>query len=441
MQPSRNDIEKDMEPQEWILSMRVKVTVGSLCFLVVVSSLFLADIPEISKAVRGLGQAKTLTENESQPPEQDNQTIFYEGFDTDQPQTTWDLMHVGTVNVRDGYAFLNVTGATKETNSYAVMYCTLDAWLYASLEIRLRCSDDNKLNTDIGGGVRYWGLNYEILQLAPYAWDTSIHIQTWSPEAGSLAGFRGDVAMDSNHVYSTDLSDIDIREWHVYTILWEPDGVTFMVDGEVAGTTDQSPSAPMWSIVTLWNLIGAEPVGPDEGRPKMALEDAWLQVDYIKLFASKERFEAWSEEISPLVANATGIIERLEEKDFPSQKAREDLAADWQEGNYNYQAAKLHLEELTDSLHSCLDHLDEVNAMFSQASECIENLTEKGDTRNENMCKAYYTNAEGAWEEYDYELTRNTLSNIIAKCPEPTLLPILSLILLPALLRRRERDG
>jgi hypothetical protein len=52
------------------------------------------------------------------------------------------------------------------------------------------------------------------------------------------------------------------------------------------------------------------------------------------------------------------------------------------------------------------------------------------------MCRAFYNNAEKTWEEYNYVATQQVLNNIIAKCPVTETLPVLGLILLPAILRR-----
>jgi protein tyrosine/serine phosphatase len=135
-----------------------------------------------------------------------------------------------------------------------------------------------------------------------------------------------------------------------------------------------------------------------------------------------------------LLPHAHQLIEDLGQRDEDTTQLEAIYAEaqdNWQEDHYFYDEAKPRLEKII----GAVEHFDEIKAIFAQASECIETLKEKGDTRNENICRAYYSNAESTWEECDYQATQSTLNNIITKCPEPTFLTILGLILLPALLR------
>jgi hypothetical protein len=88
-----------------------------------------------------------------------------------------------------------------------------------------------------------------------------------------------------------------------------------------------------------------------------------------------------------------------------------------------------------------LEHWDEIQGMFTQASECIGTLEQEGRTRDVTISKAYYDKAVGTWGEYEYQATRNLLDSIVAKCPVPEALPVFCLILLPLLLHVvRDRD-
>jgi hypothetical protein len=371
------------------------------------------------------------------------QTLFLEEFDTDQPQVAWVRQDEVSYTIQDGYAFLELSDKVESDNSAVItMYGSLDAvtgnrgrWLYTSLETRLRFSDDNKLNSDIGGGLRYWGLA-EAFSLP----DNTILFESWSPEAGPLAGFRGQMAINATEVCSQQISQIDMTEWHTYTILWEPDGVEFLVDSQTVGSTDQSPSITMFPIFTVWNLIGLE-----EPLPKIDLEhNISLQIDYIKCFAPVERYDAWAQEVPQMISQADQVIQELEEKGFacPEQKETLDLAQDnWIEGNYNYAGVKRHVDQILESQGGFLDLLSElgseVDEMFSQARFCIETLDSEGKTREATIARADLTRAEKYWwEEMDYESTCASLDRINVQCPEPVFLSMLTLAMVPLLLRR-----
>jgi hypothetical protein len=300
----------------------------------------------------------------------------------------------------------------------------------------VRFSDDNKLNSDVGGGARWWGWNDHWSHPSNRIWFNSK-----SPEWGPSAGFTGDVSINDTSVYEEGIDEVDITDWHVYTILWEPDGVEFLVDGEVVGTTEESPSVPMFPIVNLANIIGS-------GDPleKMDLEhDTSAEVDYIKCFVPVERFEAWSREISPLISEADSLIEDLEEAGFNCEVLEgslDPIKRNWMEGNYNYAAVKSPLEEFVAPLNDFLDLLADrepvVESMFVQAEECIEILEVEGEPRDVNIAKADLSRAEKAWwTDMDYDTTCSTLDRISAKCTEPVIVSVLGLISLPFLCRRR----
>ena len=73
---------------------------------------------------------------------------------------TWyrDVDGTGKVSFLDGYAFLNISAETDagELADSGMLTHGLP-YRYAVLEIRLKCSDDNKMESDVGGGYRFWG--------------------------------------------------------------------------------------------------------------------------------------------------------------------------------------------------------------------------------------------------------------------------------------------
>jgi hypothetical protein len=456
----------------WHVSMKVKVIALSGAFLLVVALGLWASSPLVARCLEavqdhfglfrdgdppGNGVEDTGPEDEEieprgtsegQPTRVECKTLFLEEYDDGQHQVAWLMQDEASYTIQDGYAFLRLSDKVESDRSAVMtMYGSLDAvtgnrgrWLYTSLEMRLKCSDDNKINSDIGGGLRYWGLAEAFSRPDNYAWFSS-----WSPEAGPLVGFHTDVDVETTRVYTQDISQIDMTEWHTYTILWEPDRVEFLVDGQTVGSTDQSPSVPMFPVFTVWNLIGLE-----EPLPMIDLEhNISLQIDYLKCFAPAERYETWAQEVPQMISQADQVIQELEEKGFPCPEQKEilDLAQDnWIEGNYNYAAVKRHVDQILESQGSFLDILvqfgSEVDEMFSQARFCIETLKAEGKTREATIATAELSRADKYWrEDMDYESTCTSLNKVTVQCPELGVLSVMGLALLSTLLHRLRECG
>ena len=241
----------------------------------------------------------------------------------------------------------------------------------------------------------------------------------------------------------------DMREWHTYGIIWEEDGVAFLVDGDVVASTDAAPSEPHRVAIFFETMrFGAEGdywTGDLRMSQVMGLkQDGWIQVDYVRLFATEERFDGWSEEISQLLSRTDGLVEEVKKKGTNTTQLEAEYAKArdlWREDHYNYLRARESLSELADHMKLSLQHWDEVCAMFSHASQLIEEATLKGmDTKR---MESDYVAAEGLWAECDSEIAKWYLQRILDKepeIPEPALLSILSLVLLPAFLRRGGRS-
>jgi len=160
-----------------------------------------------------------------------------------------------------------------------------DRWLYVNVDIRLRCTDDNSQHSDVGKGMRFWGL----VDNHPGAPRNDLIFKSNSPESDNV-GLQTYVKVDggsSRNVQS--LVGIDIREWHNYTILWRPGDATFLVDGDVVSSTHQAPSTPM-SIA-----IHAENAAINQGDGVFSTDIGWLtfldldvnqsiEVDYVRVF-------------------------------------------------------------------------------------------------------------------------------------------------------------
>ena len=370
----------------------------------------------------------------------DEVTLFREDFDTKDPYWFWWVSGTGSGTVRDGYAFLNITDeSVMESSSRAgispVDYDRIptkptplpdaERWLYVSVETRLRWSDDNKLESDAGGGLRAWGLAEE------FVWPLNkLMFISWSPEAGpESAGFEIASNVNDSSTLREPITGIDMTEWHTYTITWEEGNAAFLVDGEVVGTTDTTPTASMNFDIYLENLL-------PEGRMDME-HNVSVQVDYIRLFTSEGRYRDWSEEISGLFSTAEEMIDEAEKNCMNTTNLKKDYyenAKDvWREGYYNYFGAKAYLEEII-ALAGLWDELFE---MFTTCAARIEQARQDGAAdRTIMMMEGYYTQAESKWKAYDHVYAQMYLEKILAM-PEPTVALVLGLIFLPALLRRR----
>ncbi|MBP2227756.1 beta-glucanase (GH16 family) [Azospirillum agricola] len=69
--------------------------------------------------------------------------------------------------------------------------------------------------------------------------------------------------------------------WHVFAVDWQPNRVTWYVDGLVRKTTSRSPDLPMYLIANLAVANGRRAPAPDAGTPF----PADLAIDYIRVYA------------------------------------------------------------------------------------------------------------------------------------------------------------
>jgi hypothetical protein len=289
------------------------------------------------------------------------------------------------------------------------------------------------LNSDIGGGRRIWGLGHRI----PPRGD-SLAFGSLSPESDPpFMGFWAICSANNRVTLTQSLTTIDITEWHTYTILWEQDNATFLVDGVVVGFIDSPPTVPMGIMIYILNerLYGPSWEQANTDQIDVTVNES-IQIDYVEVFTSRERFE----ETSGMFAQAQELILLVEQKGGNTETVNaklENAKEFWREGHYVIAKANNLIDTIVTDLDYATKYWDEIHEMFPQANQCIETLKASGNTRDEQICRAFYSKAVGSWDNYHYEATRNMLDNIIVKCPEPMILLIFYLILLPALQRAR----
>lgn len=212
--------------------------------------------------------------------------IFQDDFNADKlrPQD-WSpsLWGTGTITIRDGYLFLNISNRTTRFDTNSVVVFTNKNTRYGCLEIRLRCGDDNKLESKIGGGWRHWGF--------AESWDNYLNFQILSPEAEpEWVGFWGAHRENTGPMHWEPISGIDVTQWHNYTIIWKPGNTTFLVDSEVVAVTEVNPTKDMGLGIEISNGVLIKHIGntPYEIKRLDIPYNLYIQIDYVKLFRIPE---------------------------------------------------------------------------------------------------------------------------------------------------------
>jgi hypothetical protein len=213
------------------------------------------------------------------------ETLLRDDFDDPEISKAWsNPAGTGTVTFRDGFAFLNTTDKSKAEQATAHRAALSTQGLryrYTSLETRLRCSDDNRLESDVGGGLRFWGF-------IDFTGDKFLYFVSASPESGELGGFHACSGVSGMKLWEP-MTAIDMREWHTYTILWEPGNATFLVDEQVVATTDQVPKYGMDFWIGNNNYEARGGLGQGQlGRIDVPFNQS-IQVDHVHLFRVPER--------------------------------------------------------------------------------------------------------------------------------------------------------
>jgi hypothetical protein len=356
----------------------------------------------------------------------------------------------GSFSAHNGSLFCNITEVLRTSSNWGGggKQFSVQEHIFVGSEMRIRLSSDNKLESDFGGGLRTWGFTTTGSQ-------PDNHLSFRSMEQGlmpvfnrkypeghpirnDLLGFRASAMITNEFVFLKPIEGIDLTEWHTYTILWEPENATFLIDGVVVATTNQVPQVRMKLFLSWWagtNLtLQTQTVGQEE-----YYVDEYIQVDYASVFIPNKKFHEMDEEITGLLSHALSLIDELEQKNEDTTHLRTkygEAQSEWQENQYLYDEAKPRLEAIINAI----GHWDEIKNLYSQAGETIKALEQEGMSREATMAKGDYSRVEEAWAEYDYDTAKYYLQKIIeVQIPEQALQPILSIlgtILLPTLIRR-----
>ena len=327
--------------------------------------------------------------------------------------------NMASFTAHDGYAYGNLSGVDRASVAGSNFYgYSVEKFLFRNIEIRLRLGSDNKLESDYGGGNRRWGFRSGEPDYGLTFRTSEPGILTamdqWNPKGHPGIEMLGFVVTSKLGQFNfwQHVEGIDLTEWHTYKILWEPEIVTFLIDDAVVAITDVVPDRAARAYLRMASGENLTLKCQDEGGEEVCA-DEYMQVDYIRLFTSREQFDAWSEEMTVLFTAADEAMRQAGTKGIETSKLREDLydkaTEYWYEGHYNHLYAKPYLETLIDYLRQW----DQVMDLFSQAREDIQEAEQQGmETRTINMMKGYYGSAEKRWEEYNIEGTKQFLQNI-----------------------------
>ena len=290
--PVSEDMVLELGPRKFpMLSMRAKWAILILATWTFMGISYLTAYDEITSTLHFLKQGTSLNGSQDTTIEGQGRienpmaTILRDDFDDPEFYSLWEKGEAGTgtVTFRDGYAFLNTTNRTGgEEDADAKTGVTLwhknrHPYRYAGVEIRLRCSDDNRIESGIGGGWRLWGF-----------WDLhatqALYFSCASPESPpDKVGLQAHSTVGNIEKLWEPITGIDIREWHTYTILWAPSNATFLVDGEVVATTDQAPLYNMDVAVANFHKVLALDSSSSSSCMNVPYNQS-IQIDYIHVF-------------------------------------------------------------------------------------------------------------------------------------------------------------
>jgi hypothetical protein len=196
---------------------------------------------------------------------------------------------------------------------------------------------------------------------------------------------------------------VDLSDWHNYTILWEPDNATFLIDGEVLAQSMVEPSLPLGIIIHMENraIVNGSKIYLD------IEEDQFVEVDYVRVFMDGDLYEEYRERTADLLNSSLQQIESVAASGLNVSRLASDHSAlmeQFDAGGYVH-AGNLHI--LTDFL----THVDELIGLFDAAAEGIGGL----DERDKMIAEMRYLDAEHAWLNYEYQRTKAYLEGIIEK--------------------------
>ena len=446
MEPVRG-IESDGDYPRLVLSMRTKVSIVGLCFVVSVALAAMYEVPNVVEALRGIGT--------DGGPEDGQEYVILFRDDFDSPNPHWKFVESERKYLRDGYLILNSTKTTDTSNQVGLMDRSDSGeiphpWLYANMEVRLKINDEGIVEDGLGGGNKWWGFKdswlemageQRFLQFCTYSNKSDPPFIGFWAQFGVLPG-PGIWDIQNGFLYNERITTAEISpgDWHTYRYLWSPNNGTLIIDGKTIATTDTVPTTPMGINIHIHDLVryGSDWDGYHNDFSPIPYIPS-LQVDYVQVYVTKEYFDEMDADISAFLNRSQEIIQELTNRGEDTthlNRYYNQVRNLWREGYYLYPPARALLVPLMEVLYN----YDEIEAGFTAAEAAIDTLYAQGDNRTAMMCEADLAKARRLWVECDYKATSDYLQKIKASVPEASILTALGSIL-PFLLKRNRRKG
>jgi hypothetical protein len=171
----------------------------------------------------------------------------------------------GPVGSRIGQHRFNPAAVVREAQPNLRLYTPQ----YGRIELRARATDDPRAM------VALWMIGYEDEP------ERSAEICVCEIFGRDVGADRAVVGVGVHPFGDPRIADdfsrvpvgIDPRDHHLYAAEWTPDGVAFLVDGEVVKTVDQSPAYPMQLMLNIYELPAANADEPAGAHPKEFVVD------------------------------------------------------------------------------------------------------------------------------------------------------------------------
>jgi hypothetical protein len=212
------------------------------------------------------------------------ETLLMDDFGNESTGSKWNIYtgDTGTINVSGGCVYLNITDQSKVGEYSHETLQSSGGFESVGIEMRLRCSDDNKISSDIGGGMRVWGFRDE--GVMPQV--NGMQFVCFSPESNPEWSGLSALNVNDGNTSRELIEGVDIAEWHIYTILLEPGNATFIIDGSPVATFDQVTEQRLHPYASLANLkFGGGEFGNMQnwGYDDISV-DEYIEIDYVHVF-------------------------------------------------------------------------------------------------------------------------------------------------------------
>jgi len=241
---------------------------------------------------------------------------------------------LASCRARKGSACIYITGARNDYLSEAVLINRggLKYWC-ENIEMKINCSNTNGLSSSDdgkngdGGGVRIWGF---------YSGGGSgVHDMlgffSASPESDPLfQGFWAISISDKSITLMVPINQSYLKESHTYSILWEQESATFLIDGEIIGETTNPPESPMGIHIGIDNRhLSGTFNNMEWGYLYLPRIESSIKMDYIYVFMDAQRHQ----KIPDMFPLALQTIQESESNDTREMEIVYTLAQDaWEKG-------------------------------------------------------------------------------------------------------------